>query len=114
MTAMALCVGEPCILREDGVDSNFIAKLVLRVMARDAAVKELVASRPAFVPKDQCLECALRVMSDQEPLMTVAAYQQSVEDSRRSRRRSRRRQRRDRGPVQTAASASFVGLRRLP
>jgi hypothetical protein len=106
------------LLREDGVGANFIAKLVLAVMMGDEAVKELIGPRPTFAPTDQCLECTMRVMNDRKPLMTVEAYQQSVEDGRRSSRRRRRQQRHAERMLsnrpRTAASASFTGLRSPP
>jgi hypothetical protein len=114
MTAMTLCAGEPCLLREDGVGSNFLARLLLRVLAGDESVQDLVTARPAFAPKEQCVECAMRVMRDGQPLLTIEAYQQSVEAGRRSRARWRRRRSRgDHGVPSspgTAAHASFVGL----
>ena len=97
MTALTLCSGEPCLLRGDGVGSGFIAKLVLRVMARDPAVDELVASGPDFVPRDHCVECVHRVMSDRGPLRTEQEHRRSVNAGRWSRRRWRRQRRRDKG-----------------
>ena len=90
MSGLPLCTGEPCLLRDSGVDSEFVAKLVLRAMSgQDLA--DLVASKPPFVARDQCLGCVLRVMSGRGPLRTVAEQGRSVEAGRRSYRRHRRR-----------------------
>jgi hypothetical protein len=118
MTRNTLCPGDPCLLREDDVGATFLASLLLRVLAEDDSVQELVASRAAFKPEPQCLECALGVMKNLKPLRTVEAHQRSVEAGRWSRaRRHRQRVREGHGGSRgsgTAASASFLGLRKPP
>ena len=89
---VSLCPGNPCLLREKGVGSKFIARMLLKFMAGDGDVEELIASGPDFTPKDQSLECALKVMSDRQPLMSVAAFDETV--GRATARRIRKQERR--------------------
>lgn len=116
MTTNTLCPGGPCLLREADVGATFLASLLLRVLAGDDSVQELVESRAVFKPEPQCLACARGVMKDLKPLRTLEAHQRSVEAGRWSRARRRRQRVREgvssgRG---TAASASFLGLRKPP
>jgi hypothetical protein len=69
--------------------------MLLKFMARDGDVEEFIASGPDFTPEDQCLECAPRVMSDRQPLMTVAAFGKTVEAGRATARRIRKQERRE-------------------
>ena len=90
MSEFPLCTGEPCLLRDTDVDSEFIAKLLLRRMSgKDLA--GLVTLKPPFVARDQCLGCVLQVMRGFSPLRTVAEQKQLIEAGRRSWRRNRRR-----------------------
>ena len=90
MSEFPLCTGEPCLLRDTDVDSKSIAKLVLRAMSGED-LADLVALKPPFVARDQCLGCVLRVMRGGGPLRTVAEQARLVEAGRRSYRRRRRR-----------------------
>ncbi len=90
MSEFPLCTGEPCLLRDRDFNSEFIARLLLRWMSGED-LTDLVALKPPFVARDQCLGCVLQVMRGFSPLRTVAQQKQLIEAGQRSWRRNRRR-----------------------
>ena len=92
MANLALCTdtGGECLLRAEEVGSDFVAKLLVRLMAGDD-VSDVMRGRPLLTPRPQCVNCALRVMRDQPPLLTVEQYGDHVRAGRWSYRRQRRR-----------------------
>ena len=90
MSEFPLCTGEPCMLRDRDFNSDFIARLLLRVMSGED-LADLVALKPPFVARDQCLDCIRQVLRGWGPLRTVAEQERMIEAGQRSWRRSRRR-----------------------
>jgi hypothetical protein len=96
MAAENLCTdsGNECLLRADHVGSEFVANLLVRLMAGDD-VSQVMRGRPRLVPGKQCVECAQRVMQDLAPLKTVEQWGEQVREGKRSNRRQRRRNQHD-------------------
>jgi len=90
MSEFPLCTGEPCLLRDTDFDSEFIASLLLRVMSGED-LTGLVALKPPFVARDQCLDCICQVLRGWGPLRTVAEQERLIEAGRQSWKRNRRR-----------------------
>ncbi len=90
MKEFPLCTGEPCLLRDTGFDSEFIAKLMLRAMSGED-LAGLVALKSPFVARDQCLDCICQVLRGWGPLRTVAEQERLIDAGRHSWRRNRRR-----------------------
>ena len=91
MANLDLCTdaGGECLLRADGIGSDFVAKLLVRLMAGDD-VSDVMRGRPPLALRPQCVECAHRVMRDQPPLQTVEQHAELVRAGRWSYRRRRR------------------------
>jgi len=96
MAAENLCTdtGNECLLRADHVGSEFVANLLVRLMAGDD-VSQVMRGRRHLVPGNQCVECAHRVMRDLAPLKTVERWGEEVREGKRSKRRQRRRNQRE-------------------
>ncbi len=78
-----------CLLRTDEVGSEFVAKLLVRLMAGED-LSDVMHGRPHLTPRSRCVNCALRVMRDLAPLLTVEQWGEQVEGGRRTYRRQRR------------------------
>ncbi len=78
-----------CLLRTDEVGSEFVAKLLVRLMAGED-VSDVMHGRPQLTPRSQCVNCALRVMRDLAPLLTVEQWGEEVQRGRWSDRRQKR------------------------
>lgn len=90
MKSFDSCTQPDCFLREDGVDSQSLAKLIVRVLAgEDVQIESPIENR------DRCVECTLRVLYGGQPLPTREEVERSLELGRWSYRRSKRIQMRD-------------------
>ncbi len=90
MSEIPLCTEEPCLLRDIDFDSEFVAKLLLRLMSGENFA-DLVVLKPQSVARDQCLDCIRQVLRGWGPLQTVAEHERLIEAGRHSWRRHRRR-----------------------
>ena len=86
------------LLRNPEVRSQSLATLLTRLGARED-LSDVLEGRPSLTREPQCVECALRVMRDLEPLPTVAEHEALVQSGKWSHRRERRRRRVRRSPA---------------
>lgn len=77
-----------CLLRDDRVDSAFLANLLVQLMAGDD-LPPLIHGQPRLKPERHCLQCAQRVMRDLAPLPTVEQWEEEVRHGHRFHRRHR-------------------------
>ena len=92
MANLELCTdtGGEGLLRDEEVGSAYVAKHLVHLMA-GGDVSDVMEGRALLTPRPQCVNCALRVMRDQPPLLTVEQYDGLVRAGRWSYRRQRRR-----------------------
>ena len=86
MGNLDLCTDTKCLLRADEVGSEFVARLLVRLMAGED-VSDVMHGRPHLTPRSQCVNCALRVMRDLAPLVTAEQLGRLRRTYRKQRRR---------------------------
>ena len=79
------CTQPACLLRSEGVGSEFLAELIGLISGED--LSELVRSDRIITRKDRCLRCVLSVMRGRGPLATVEELERIEAGKRTSRRR---------------------------
>ncbi len=60
------CTQPECLLWEKGVDCGSLAELVVRVLSGED-VSNVMAGKSPIEPREQCLDCVLRVMRGGKP-----------------------------------------------
>ncbi len=86
---MESCTQPECLLREKDVDSRFLAKLIVRVLAGEE-LSDLTAGKSPIQPYERCVECVLKIQSGHGPLPSVQEIEDLLEAGRWSHRRERR------------------------
>ena len=86
-----LCTQPHCLMQDEGVDSTFLAELIVRLMEGED-VSDLLGSRQ-IARRSVCVDCVRRVLRDRRPVPTLARWRRLVKAGRRSYRRRRRRER---------------------
>jgi hypothetical protein len=89
MSAIESCTQPECLLREEEVDSRFLANLIVRVLARED-VSDVMAGKTPIRPYKRCIECVLQIQDGGGPLPTVEEVENLLEAGRWSHRRARR------------------------
>ena len=89
MSSIESCTQPECRLREEDVDSRFLAELIVRVLAGED-VSEVIDQNSLIRPYERCVECVLRVQNGDGPFPTVEDVQELLDAGRWSHRRSRR------------------------
>ena len=84
-----VCTQPWCPLRDKEAGSAFIAELVIRIVSGED-VHDVIPSNRTINRRDECRQCAERVMRDLTPLLTVAQRNRTAETGRWSYRRHRR------------------------
>jgi len=87
-------------LREEHVDSRFLAKLIVRVLAGED-VSDVIDGKFHIRPYERCVECVLRVHGGNGPLPTVEDVEELLEAGRWSHRRARRGAKRDKREMES-------------
>jgi len=100
MPSLESCTQPECRLRDEDVDSRFLAKLIVRVLAGED-VSDVIDGNSHIRPYERCIECVLRVQSGDGPLPTVEDVEELLEAGRWSHRRSRRGANRDKHEVES-------------
>ena len=100
MSSLESCTQPECRLREEDVDSRFLAKLIVRVLAGED-VSDVIDRESHVRPYTRCVECVLRVQSSDGPLPTVEDVEELLEAGRWSHRRSRRGAKREKRDVES-------------
>jgi hypothetical protein len=85
------------------VNSEFLAELVVRVMA-DEDVSTLLGGRPRLHPGPRCVRCAGRVMRGLAPFPTAARREEDLRQGQRFQRRHRRHRRHARADASRGSS----------
>jgi hypothetical protein len=88
------CTQPECLLREEEVDSRFLANLIVRVLAGED-VSDVMAGKSPIRPYERCVECVLKIQGGGGPLPSVEEVEELLEAGRWSHRRSRRGMRRE-------------------
>jgi hypothetical protein len=94
MSSNESCTQPECRLREADVDSRFLAKLIVRVLAGED-VSDVVGGKSPIHPYERCVECVLQIQNGGGPLLTVDEVEDLIEAGRWSHRRSRRGEKRE-------------------
>lgn len=94
MWSVEPCAQPECILQEKGVNSRFLAQLIVKVLAGED-VSSCTLERSPIYPYERCVECVLRIQGGGGPLPSVDEIEHLLEAGRWSHRRSRRVARRD-------------------
>ena len=84
------CTQPQCLLRDAEVGPEFLADLVVKLMAgEDVDASSAVSPDQVITYYDRCRKCVLDVMREKGPLPTVEELRR-IEEGRRSHRRERR------------------------
>lgn len=89
MSSIESCTQPECLLREEEVDSRFLANMIVRVLAGED-VSDVMAGETPIRPYRRCIECVLQIHDGCEPLPTVEEVEHLLEAGRWSHRRARR------------------------
>ena len=100
MSSIESCTQPECLLREEEVDSRFLANLIVRVLAGED-VSDVMAETSPIRPYERCIECVLQIQDGHGPLPTVDEVEDLLKAGRWSHRRQRRGVRRDKHEVET-------------
>lgn len=89
--ALEACTQPQCLMRSEGMDPNFVADLIVRLMAgKDVDVARAVAPEQMITPHERCIQCVRDVMREKGPLPTIEERRRMIEAGRRSWQRARR------------------------
>lgn len=94
MWSIEPCPQPECLLQEKGVDSRYLAQLIVKVLAGED-LSASAAERSPIHSYERCVECVLRIQCGSGPLPSVDEVENRLEAGRWSHRRSRRVARRD-------------------
>lgn len=88
------CTQPQCRLRDENLDPDFIADLIVRLMAgEDVDAANLISPEERITYYDRCRQCLLDVVRAKGPLKTVEELRQFEEGRQANRRQRRARQR---------------------
>ncbi len=94
VSSLLACTQPQCLLRNEDVGPEFIADLIVRLMAgEDVDVSSEVSPKQIITYQERCKQCVLDVVREKGPLRTVEELRR-IEEGRRAHRRERRARRR--------------------
>ena len=89
-SGLLACTQPQCLLRNEEVGPEFIADLIIRLLAdEDLDVSKEIAPEQMITYQERCKQCLLDVVRGKVPLRTVEELRQ-IEEGRRAHRRERR------------------------